>query len=101
MEAHFVGLLAKELKAVCQRSSNSEWLMMLAATVLRRDHNIMRTADIRRRINRGLDLWEEGNVEALVGGAIATEMCGASHPHREETRDTVTRRFNSMISGGE
>ena len=69
------------------------------AAVLRRDHNITRAKDIRRRIDRRLDLWEEGKVEALVEDAIATAMRGAGRPHRQETDDTVARRFDSMIGG--
>ena len=97
--ARFVGVLAKELRAVRQRTSNSERPMMLAAAVLRRDHNSTRAKDIRRRIDRRLDLWEEGKVEALVEDAIATAMRGAGRPHREETDDTVARRFDSLIGG--
>ena len=73
--------------------------MMLAAAVLWRDHNITRVADIRRRINRRLDLWEESKVKALVEDAIATAIRGAGRPHCEETDGTVARRFNSMIAG--
>ena len=97
--SRFVGLLAKELRAVRERHHNSERPMMLAAAVLRRDHNITRAADIRRRISQRLDLWEEGKVEALVEDAVATAMRGVGRPRREETDDTVARRFNSMIAG--
>ena len=96
--ARFVSFLAKELKAVHQRTSNSERPMMLAAAVLRRDHNITRAADIRRWISRRLDVWEEVKVEALVEEVIVTAMRGAGCPRREETDDTVARRFNSMIA---
>ena len=94
MGSRFVGVLAKGLNAVRQRSSNSQRPMMLAAAVLRHDHNITHAVNIRRCISQRLDLWEEGKVEALVEDAIATAIALTAR-----TDDTVVRQFNSMIVG--
>ena len=61
-----VSTYAKELRGVRERRWNSERPLCFLACVLRRRPDCTRSADIKRRIENRLRLWEEGKFDALI-----------------------------------
>ena len=63
---HFIRFQAKEFKEVRARDFNLERALILAIAVLRKEPSISRAREIKKRINRRLDLWEEGKIAEHV-----------------------------------
>ena len=79
-------MLAGILRGVITRKFNSEYPLIFAACVLRKNRGTFKAAKIKQRITQRLDLWEEGKEEALVA-------------HIEADALGCTRRVRGTIGG--
>ena len=95
-----VSTYAKELRGVRERRWNSERPLCFLACVLRRRPDCTRSADIKRRIENRLRLWEEGKFDALIQDITSAALHGASRGTREVEEEQVARRYNSTVLDG-
>ena len=58
--------LVKELRGVCDRRWNSERFIIFQTVALQRARHVTASREIRRRIEKRLDAWEEGHHAMLV-----------------------------------
>ncbi len=93
--------LAAELRGVRERKWNSERPLAFAACVLRRRHGCVRAADIKRRIEKRLSLWQEGRFDALIQDITTSALADAGPRSLPPDDDTIARRFNSKVLDGE
>ena len=69
-----VSTMAKEFTGVRERKWNSERPLIFAACILRKSHGVIRAADIRRRVERRLEMWTDGDYDALVQDIVGEAM---------------------------
>ena len=70
-----VSTMAREF--TCERKWNSERTLIFAACVLQKSPGIIRAHDIKCREERRLNLWIDGNYNALVQDIVGKAMRGA------------------------
>ena len=93
--------LAAELRGVRERKWNSERPLVFAACILRRRHGCVKAADIKRRIDQRLSLWQEGRFDALIQDVTASALADAGHRSTKSDDETIARRYNSKVLDGE
>ena len=98
----FVSMLALEWKGVRERSWNSERPIIFAACILRKKHSTARARDIRKRVSRQMDLWEEGMYSALVNETAEEASRGGKNGMGKEGEfESMARRFSSTVMSGQ
>ena len=95
----FVSQLAKEFEGVRARKHNSERPLIFPAVILFRNPRITKSCDIRRRIERRLDLWDEGHYSALVADCVE-EALRNSGSGKSAGFDAKARRYNNLVVEG-
>ncbi len=71
-----VSTMAREFTGVRERKWNSERALIVAACVLRKSPGMIRARDIKRRVERRLDLWIGGQYNAFVQDIVGEAMRG-------------------------
>ena len=82
------------------REFNLERALILAIAVLRKEPGISRAREIKKRINRRLDLWEAGKIAELVNDVENTAKRSGGTARGEEDDDAIARRYHSMVIDG-
>jgi hypothetical protein len=95
-----VSTLAKEFGGVRERKWNSERTLIFAACVLHKSLGVIRSRNIKRRVERRLQLWTDGHYDALVQDIIGEAMRGAGSGRGTADKDIIARKYNSMVLDG-
>mgnify|MGYP006186617991 CR=1 FL=1 len=95
-----VSTYAKELRGVRERRWNSERPLCFLACILRRRPDCTRSADIKRRIENRLRLWEDGKFDALIQDITSAALNGASRGTREAQEEQEAWFYNSSVLDG-
>jgi hypothetical protein len=96
-----VSTLAGEFRGVRERKWNSERALIFAACVLRKSPGVIRSRDIKRRVERRLQLWTDGHYDALVQDIVGEAMRGADRGRSNNANeDIIARKYNSMVLDG-
>lgn len=66
----FVSQLANEIQGVANGSANSERIFIFCAALLQRDRPVKTGPDVRRLLERRMDLWQEQKFDELVSEAV-------------------------------
>ena len=90
-------MLAGEFRGVWERKWNSERALIFAACVLRKSPGVICSRDIRRRVECRLQLWTDGNYDALVQDIVGEAMRGAGSGRGTADEDLNARKYNSMV----
>jgi hypothetical protein len=70
------------------------------ACILRCHPDCTRSADIKRRVENRLCLWEDGKFDALIQDITAAALHGATKGTREVEEEQAARRYNSTVLEG-
>ena len=62
----FVGLLADEIRVLCNSLVKSERLIVFCGLLLQRDNMVKIGSDIRRLLKRRMDTWRKGCFDELL-----------------------------------
>jgi hypothetical protein len=89
--------MAREFGGVRERKWNSERALIFAVCVLRKRPGVIRAQDIKRRVERRLQLWTDGHYDALVQDIVGEAMRGAGNGWGTADEDIVARKYNSMV----
>jgi hypothetical protein len=92
--------MAREFGGVCERRWNSERALIFAACVLRKSPGVIRARDIKRRVERRLQLWTDGHYNALVQDIVGEAKRGASSGWGTADEDINARKYNSLVLDG-
>ncbi len=76
---------------------NSECALIFAACVLRKSPGVIRAQDIKRRVERWLQLWTDGHYNALVQDIIGEAMRGAGSGQGTANEDIIAHKYNLMV----
>jgi hypothetical protein len=87
----------REFGGVRKRRWNSVRALIFAACVLRKSPGVIRARDIKRRVERRLQLWTDGHYDALVQDIIGEAMRGASSGRGTADEDIIACKYNSMV----
>ena len=96
----FISLFAGLLRGVIDRRWNSEYPMVFAACILRRNPGTFKAAQIKKRISQRLELWEDGREEALVCQIETAARMSAGGGREPSTEEKTARSFNSTVLDG-
>ena len=89
--AAIITQFATELRGVRERKWNSERPLMFVACILRRRRGCVKAADIKRRIEKRLSLWQEGRFDALIQDITASALADAGPRYTQEDDETIAR----------
>ena len=92
-------MLAAEFRGVRERRWNAERPLVFCAVVLQTTPGVRRARDIRRRVDRRLDLWEEGKFAGLVGDTVA-EGHAAGGRGGAPKESSPGRAYNGKVLAG-
>ncbi len=95
-----VSMLAKEFGGVRERKWNSKRALIFAACVLRKSPGVIRSRNIKRRVERRLQLWTDGHYYALVQDIIGEAMRGAGSGRDMADEDIIAHKYNLMVLDG-
>ena len=68
----FLKLFVLEMGRVRKQETNSERAMILPVVILRKEKDVNRAQDIKRRLTRRMDQWEAGHNKELVADTVTT-----------------------------
>ena len=95
----FVDLVTSEFHGARTRKWNSERPLTFISVVLQRTSGVRRSCDIRRRLSRRMDLWEQKLFAGLVDDTVAE--CESKLPGARRTdEESEARAFNSTVLSG-
>ena len=95
-----VSTMAREFTGVRERKWNSERALIFAACVLRKSPGVVRARDIKRRVERRLNLWVDGQYDALVQDIVGEAMRGVGSGRGTVDEELIARKYNSMVLDG-
>jgi hypothetical protein len=95
----FLTILTNEFRQVRERKWNSERPLVFVAVVLQTTPEVRRARDIRQRLSRRMDLWEQGCHAALVDDTEA-EVGSRGTSTRAPDDETLARAFNARVLSG-
>ena len=95
----FVSMMANLWQDVMDRKCNSEIPILFPTIILRKKYGIYKAKDIKRRITRRLDAWDNQKFDALVQDTIdqARQSIGKNRPIDEMAK---ARKYNSLLNSG-
>jgi hypothetical protein len=92
--------MGREFGGVHERRWNSERTLVFAACVLRKSPGVIRARDIKRRVERRLQLWTDGHYNALVQDIVGEAMKGAGSGRGTADEDIIARKYNLIVLDG-
>ena len=95
----FLVQLTLEFQGARERKWNSERPLVFAATILQTTPGVRRSQDIRRRLARRMDLWDQGCFSALVDDTEVEIRSRFASP-RPLSDDAKARAFNAKVLSG-
>jgi hypothetical protein len=93
-------MMAREFGGVHKRRWNSERALIFAVCVLRKSPGMIRSRNIKRRMERRLRLWTDGHYNALVQDIVGEAMRGAGSGRGTVDEDIIARKYNLMVLDG-
>ena len=97
----FVRMVASLLNGVKSRKWNAEKFIVFQMVVLQRTRDVKRSRDIRRRITRRMDAWEEGKMAMLVQDTERTMEANLSHKQGITTDKQKAKIFHRKMLCGD
>jgi hypothetical protein len=95
-----IATLAREFRGVCKRKWNLECALIFAACVLRKSPGVIRTRDIKRRVERRLTLWIGGQYNALVQDIVGEATRGVGSGRDTADEELIAQKYNHMVLDG-
>ena len=97
MGRRFFNALVGELRGVCDRWCNSERFIVFQKVTLQRARHFTASRDIRRRIEKRLDVWESGRYGMLVEDTLRSSTQYLTTVRREETTEHRAKTFHGLV----
>ena len=100
----FTSILADEIVNLSEKKVTSERFIVFCRVILQRDNGVRKGSDVRRLVQRRLDLWSNGNFEELVQEAIRCCSQGKRRYKKgndEGDSDHVNKVFTRLMWRGE
>jgi hypothetical protein len=91
----FIEMVSDSLEAILARKWNAEKFIVFSLVILQRSRNVRQSKDIRARISRRMDAWEEGKFDMLVQDterAMTTYLSTKQGHVTEEQRAKIFHR---------
>ena len=93
-------MLAGEFRGVREQRWNSERTLIFAVCVLCKSPGMIQSHDIKRRVEGRLQLWTDGQYNALMQDIIEEAMRGAGSGQGMADEDIIACKYNSMVLDG-
>jgi hypothetical protein len=93
-------MLAKELEGIRSRKWNSERFIVFQMVILQRSKNVSKTGDIKRRLSKRMDSWEEGKIDMLVQDSERTALAQLARLRGEATPAQRAKTYNRLVLQG-
>jgi hypothetical protein len=97
-----VSTMAKEFEGVREQRWNSERPLIFAPCILRKCRGVIRAANIRRRVECRLQMWTDGQYDALVqdivGEAMGVQAADGSMKTRKSLHASTIRWYSTESS---
>jgi hypothetical protein len=96
----FLATLTREFRGVRQRHWNSERPLVYAAVILQASPGVRRARNIRRRLERRMDCWDQGHFTALIDDSKAEMKANARPRNRQADPEVTARAFDARVLTG-
>ena len=93
----YVDYLSKEVSYFSSGTCSSERLLVFSSLILQRDRTIRKGVDIRRVIERRLDMWDKENYDVLVQEAVRCDKLLKSHHRARRSESHFTSVFTRLM----
>ncbi|KAF6200183.1 hypothetical protein GE061_006484 [Apolygus lucorum] len=106
---HFIGILADEVEALVGGIHPSERLFIYVSVLLQRDKMVKQASDIRLLLQRRIQLWVDGEIDALIAEALTSDRKLGGRPRRgvknkqtdsEAVNEGLVKMFHRLMSRG-
>ena len=85
------------MRGIRDRRWNSERFIVFQTVTLHRARHVTASRNIRRRIEKRLDVWEAGRYGMLVEDTLRSSTQYLTAVHREETVEHRAKTFHGMV----
>ena len=92
--------MVREFTGVREWKWNSERSLIFSACVLRKSLGVIRALDIKRRVERQLNLRIGGQYNALVQDIVGEAMRGVGSGRGTVGKELIAPKYNSMVLNG-
>ena len=92
--------LVKELRGVSDRWWNSKRFIVFQTVTLQRTRHVTSSRDIRRRIEKRLDAWEEGQQAMLVEHTLRSCAQYLTAVRRNESAEHWAKTYHILVLRG-
>ena len=96
----YVDLLSEEVSQVGAGNYSSDRVIAFSALMLQRDRMIKRSCDVRRVIERRMDLWKNQEFNVLLQEAIRCDKSLKNTRKSDMNKDHVTKVFTKLMLQG-
>ena len=97
----FVGLLADEIRVLCNSLVKSERLIVFCGLLLQRDNMVKKGSDIRRLLKRRMDTWRKGCFDELLYECIRCARQSPRGSGKPIDDDHVLKVFTRLMLKGQ
>jgi len=97
----FTSLLADEFDGILSRKCNSERPLVFSMVILQRTRNVRKSKDIKSRISKRLDAWEQGKFDMLVQETERDMKSLLSDKQRGTTFEQRAKIFHQKMLRGD
>ena len=96
----YVGLLSEEVMHVAVGNYPSDRLIVFSAVMLQREKSVRKGKDIRRVLERRMDLWKRSEYDLLLQEAIRCDQSLKSLQKQDFDSDHVVKIFTRLMLQG-
>jgi hypothetical protein len=90
---YFVRLLTEELNCICSRKWNSEKYIVFQMVILQKSKLVTAAGDIKRRLSKWMDSWEECKFDMLVEDSARTALSQLTRARGLQTEEQRAKTF--------
>ena len=94
-------MLTAELNGIRTRKWNSEKFLAFQNVILQRVRTVKRARDIRQRLTRRMDAWEQGKFQMLVEDTVREKEAALSFKRNHTTTEQSAKIYNAKMLRGD
>ena len=101
LSTQFITTLAELFNQIVDRKCNADKLIVFQMVILQRAPNVKRSADVKKRLRRRLQKWNDGLFQELVEDTARTMQANLSRKQGSTSPEERARIFDSRIKRGD
>ena len=92
----YIDLLCNEVNLLIRDSFPSERIIIFSSVILQRDRSVRRLRDVKRVLERRMDLWSDNNIDLLIQEAVHCD-CTFKRPLQSMNEEHTNKVFTCLM----